>query len=206
MALGKKDRILYGPGYIEDEIDGLKFKISAQSFYQVNPTQTEVLYSKAIEFAELTGNEIVFDAYCGVGTIGLCASKKAKKVIGVEVVKEAVINAKENAKINNIKNAEFYHDDATSFIHHLNNKKQKLDVIFMDPPRDGSTASFIQAVFAIKPKKVVYVSCEPSSLARDLKILKEQYDVVKIQPVDMFPHTHHVESVVLLCLKDAKKK
>ena len=109
--------------------------------------------------------------------------------------------AKENAKINNIKNAEFYHDDATSFIHYLNNKKQKLDVIFMDPPRDGSTQSFIQAVFAIKPKKVVYVSCEPSSLARDLKILKEQYDVVKIQPVDMFPHTHHVESVVLLELK-----
>ena len=205
MALGKKDKVLYGPGYIEDEIDGLKFKISAQSFYQVNPTQTEVLYSKAIEFAELSGNEIVFDAYCGVGTIGLCASRKAKKVIGVEVVKEAVINAKENAKINNIKNAEFYHDDATSFIHYLNNKKQKLDVIFMDPPRDGSTQSFIQAVFAIKPKKVVYVSCEPSSLARDLKILKEQYDVVKIQPVDMFPHTHHVETIVLLCLKDAKK-
>ena len=152
-------------------------------------------------FEEGIHKEIVFDAYCGVGTIGLCASRKAKKVIGVEVVKEAVINAKENAKINNIKNAEFYHDDATSFIHYLNNKKQKLDVIFMDPPRDGSTQSFIQAVFAIKPKKVVYVSCEPSSLARDLKILKEQYDVVKIQPVDMFPHTHHVESVVLLEFK-----
>lgn len=198
VVLSKKEKVLFGPGYIEDKISDLTFKISAQSFYQVNPIQTEILYEKAIEFASLTGNETVLDAYCGVGTIGLVAAKKAKKVIGVEVVKEAVINAKENAKINKLDNAEFYHDDATSFIHRLANEKKKLDVIFMDPPRDGSTNSFIQAVFALKPNKVVYVSCDPSSLARDLKMLTKEYDVVKVQPVDMFPQTYHVESVVCL--------
>ena len=201
VVLSKKEKILYGPGFIEDKISDLTFKISAQSFYQVNPIQTEILYEKAIEFASLSGQETVLDAYCGVGTIGLVAAKKAKKVIGVEVVKEAVLNAKENAKINNLNNAEFYHDDATSFIHRLANEKRKLDVIFMDPPRDGSTPSFIQAVFALKPKKVVYVSCDPSSLARDLKVLSKEYDVVKVQPVDMFPQTYHIESVVCLTRK-----
>lgn len=201
VVLSKKEKVLFGLGYIEDKISDLTFKISAQSFYQVNPIQTEILYEKAIDFASLTGNETVLDAYCGVGTIGLVAAKKAKKVIGVEVVKEAVLNAKENAKINKLNNAEFYHDDATSFIHRLANEKKKLDVIFMDPPRDGSTNSFIQAVFALKPNKVVYVSCDPSSLARDLKMLTKEYDVIKVQPVDMFPQTYHVETVCALTLK-----
>lgn len=202
VVLGQKEKVLFGNGYIEDKICGLSFKISAKAFYQVNPRQTEVLYTKAIEAASLSGNETVLDAYCGVGTIGLVASKHAKKVIGVEVVKDAVKNAKENALLNNINNAEFYHDDATSFINKLAKEKRKLDVVIMDPPRDGSTPSFIDAVLKLKPCKVVYISCEPSSLARDLKLLTKDYEVKSVQPVDMFPQTYHVETITLLQRKD----
>lgn len=202
VVLGKREKVLYGPGYIVDEICGLKFKISAHSFYQVNPKQTEVLYSRAVEFAGLSGKETVLDAYCGVGTIGLIAAKKAKRVIGVEVVSSAIKDAKENAKTNNISNAEFYNEDATEFIlKEAKSKKNKYDVMFLDPPRDGCSKEFIQSVLKFEPKKVVYVSCDPSSLARDLKLLKEKYEVSKVECVDMFPQTYHVEVISVLSLK-----
>lgn len=201
VVLGKKEKTLYGPGYIYDTICGLKFKISAHSFYQVNPVQTEILYNKAVEFAGLTGNEVVLDAYCGVGTIGLIAARKAKKVVGVELVGSAVLDAKENAKSNNIENAEFYHDDATEFIFKMAKKGKTYDVMFLDPPRDGCSKDFIRAVLKMEPEKVVYVSCDPSSLARDLKLLKEKYELKHIECVDMFPQTYHVETVCALTLK-----
>lgn len=199
VVLGNREKVLYGPGYIMDEICGLKFKISAHSFYQVNPKQTEVLYSKAVEYASLTGKETVLDAYCGVGTIGLIASKEAKKVIGVELVASAIRDAKENAKNNNINNATFYNEDATKFIlKEARERKTKYDVMFLDPPRDGCSQEFINSVLSLEPQRVVYVSCDPSSLARDLKQLKTKYVVEKVECVDMFPQTYHVETVCLL--------
>ena len=201
-VLGSDVRTLYGPGKITDTLCGLQFAISPRSFYQVNPEQTEVLYAKAIEFAALTGKETVIDAYCGIGTIGLCAAGRAKQVIGVERNPDAVRNACANAAANKINNARFICADATDWMRAAAQPNSGLphpDVVFLDPPREGSTPACIDAVAAMKPKRVVYVSCNPETLARDLTHLTRRgWKALKIQPVDMFPHTEHVETVVLL--------
>lgn len=199
LVLGENEKVLYGPGKITDTLCGLKFRISSRSFYQVNPRETEVLYQKAIEFAALSGNETVIDAYCGVGTIGLIAAKRAKNVIGIELEREAVKNAIENAKLNGIRNARFYAGDAGGFLEEMALAGEKAQVVFLDPPRAGSTVRFIACVASLAPERVVYVSCNPETLARDLReFQKRGYKVEKIQPVDMFPFTHHVETVVLM--------
>jgi len=199
VVLGEKELVIYGKGYIMDKLCGKTFKISPKSFYQVNPVQTEILYNKTIEYAELTGNETVIDAYCGIGTIGLVAADYAKKVIGVELNKEAVKDAISNARLNNASNIFFYNDDAGEFMSRLAAEKSNVDVVFLDPPRAGSTEKFLKSLAALKPEKVVYISCNPVTLERDLKYLtKEGYKVRKIQPVDMFPWTEHVETVVLI--------
>jgi 23S rRNA (uracil1939-C5)-methyltransferase len=163
-----------------------------------------VLYSKAIEMAKLNSNDLVIDTYCGIGTIGLIASKHVNRVLGVEIVKEAIIDAKNNANINNIKNATFVCDDAAKFMVDLSMANEKVDVIFLDPPRKGLDTSLIESVLKLKPRKVVYISCNPSTLARDLAFLKELYNISEVQPVDMFPHTYHVETVACLELKEEK--
>ncbi len=199
MVLGEREIVLYGKGYIEDTLCGLTYRISPKSFYQVNPIQTEKLYQTAVEYAGLTGNEMVLDAYCGIGTIGMTASSKAKEVIGVELNKDAVKDAIANAKLNNIKNVRFYNKDASDFIMDMAQQKAKCDVIFMDPPRSGSTEKFLDCVVTLAPKRVVYISCDPQTLARDLKyICKKGYKVERIQPVEMFVLTKHVECVVLM--------
>ena len=178
------------------------FRISPKSFYQVNPVQTEILYQTAIDYAGLTGKETVIDAYCGIGTIGLIAAKKASKVIGVELNKDAVKDARINAKENKITNAAFYQGDAGRFIVEMAAKGEKADVVFMDPPRAGSAERFLSSVVKLSPKKVIYISCNPETLARDLKYLtKHHYKVEKIQPVDMFPFCDHVETVCSLSRK-----
>ena len=200
MVLGEKEQVIYGKGYIEDELCGRRFKISAKSFYQVNSVQTEALYAKAAEYAQLTGKETVVDAYCGIGTIALAVAGQAGKVIGVELNKDAVRDAVTNAKINQIKNADFYQNDAGRFLTQMADAGEKVDVVFMDPPRSGSTEEFLNALIRICPKRIVYISCEPETLARDLKYLtgKSSYRVQEITPVDMFPFTGHVETIVLL--------
>ncbi|MBQ2998389.1 MAG: 23S rRNA (uracil(1939)-C(5))-methyltransferase RlmD [Oscillospiraceae bacterium] len=205
MVLGEREKISYGKGYITDELCGCRFRISPSSFYQINPVQTEVLYNKAVEFAGLTGEESVIDAYCGIGTIGMVAAKHAKNVIGVELNSAAVRDARINAKENKIENIEFFRGDAGDFMMKMAAGKEKADVVFMDPPRAGSTEEFLAAVKTLGPKKVVYVSCNPATLARDLEfITKNGYEVKKIQPVDMFPFTDHCETVVLLTAKEKK--
>lgn len=194
-VIGNHDIILHGPGYIKDTLEGFTFKIRPQSFYQVNPEQAVRLYNQALELANISSTDVVLDAYSGVGTISLFASKYAKKVVGVELIKDAVEDAKENAIFNKIKHVEFVCEDATTFI---KNNKQTFDVIIVDPPRDGLQQPFIEAVMESQAKKFVYISCEPSSLARDLKILKQKYHVKKVIPVDMFSQTYHIESVTLL--------
>jgi len=202
MVLGEREIVLYGKGYIEDTLCGLTYRISPKSFYQVNPIQTEKLYQTAIDFAQLTGKEVVLDAYCGIGTIGMTAAAKAKEVIGVELNKDAVKDAIANAKINDIKNVRFYNKDASDFIVDMAQQNAKCDVIFMDPPRSGSTERFMDCVALLTPKRVVYVSCDPQTLARDLKYMgKKGYRVDKIQPVEMFCYTKHVETVCLLSKK-----
>lgn len=199
MVLGEREIVLYGKGYIEDSLCGLTYRISPKSFYQINPVQTEILYQTAIEYAALTGREKVLDAYCGIGTIGMTAALRAKEVIGVELNKDAVKDAVANAKINSVKNIHFYNKDASEFIMELVSQNEKCDVIFMDPPRSGSTEQFLDCVALLAPQRVVYISCDPTTLARDLKyITRKGYRVEKIQPVDMFGRTRHVESVVLL--------
>ena len=199
MVLGEKETVIYGKGYIEDTLCGCTFRISPKSFYQVNPVQTEILYNKAITYAGLTGKEKVIDAYCGTGTIGLIAASKAKEVIGVELNRDAVKDAVINAKRNNIKNEQFYNADAGKFMVELSEQNKKVDVVFMDPPRAGSDEAFLSSVVKLAPKKVVYVSCNPETLARDLKYLtRHGYQAVECQPCDMFPFTKHVETVVLL--------
>ena len=209
-VLGSDVRTLYGPGKITDTLCGLQFAISPRSFYQVNPEQTEVLYAKAIEFAALTGKETVIDAYCGIGTIGLCAAGRAKQVIGVERNPDAVRNACANAAANKINNARFICADATDWMRAAAQPNSGLphpDVVFLDPPREGSTPACIDAVAAMKPKRVVYVSCNPETLARDLTHLTRRgWKALKIQPVDMFPHTEHVETVVLLSKGEVDSK
>ncbi len=199
LVLGSREILLWGKGYIEDTLCGCVFRISAKSFYQINPVQTEVLYGKAMEFAVLTGKETVIDAYCGIGTIGLIASKYADKVIGVEFNKDAVRDAISNAKRNGIKNAFFYSGDAGGFMTDMACDGQRADVVFMDPPRAGSSVEFLSSAVQLSPKKIVYISCNPETQARDLDFLcNRNYKVKKIQPVDMFPHTNHVETVVLM--------
>ena len=200
MVLGDRDIVMYGKGYIEDSLCGKRFRISPRSFFQVNPIQTEVLYETAISMAEMSGEETVMDAYCGIGTIGIIASEKAKKVMGVELNSEAVRDARINAKMNHVENIAFYNSDAGKFMMELAEQGEKIDVLFMDPPRSGSSEEFLQAVLKLAPQKVVYISCGPESLAKDLKYLTKgnAYKVKKICPVDMFPMTGHVETVVLM--------
>ena len=203
LVLGDRETVLYGKGYIEDELMGCTFRISAKSFYQINPQQTEKLYKTAIEYAGFTGKEKALDAYCGTGTIGIIAAKNgAGNVIGVELEKSAVKDAISNAKRNKIDNIYFYNADATDFINDLAASGEHLDVILMDPPRAGSTEEFLDACVHLAPDRIVYVSCNPETLSRDLSyITKKNYKVEKIQPVDMFPHTAHVETVVLMSRK-----
>ena len=198
VILGESEKTLFGKGYITDEILGLKFNISSKSFFQVNPIQVQKLYGKALEYAELNKNETLLDAYAGVCTIGLLASKYVKEVTSVEIVKSAVLNGRNNAKLNNINNIKIIEADCTEYI---NNELPHFDVVIMDPPRKGSTVEFLNALLKIKPKKIIYISCEPSTLARDLEYLKEQYDIKVVQPVDMFPRSFHVETIVGLILK-----
>ena len=207
MILGEKETVLYGKGYIEDELCGHIFRISSKSFYQVNTVQTEKLYTKAIELAGLTGKERVIDAYCGIGTIGLIASDKAKEVISVELNPDAVKDAIVNAKRNGIKNVRFYQNDAGVFMRQMADEGESADVVFMDPPRSGSDEKFLSSVVTLNPKRVVYVSCDPTTLARDLKYLtKHGSSAVTAVPVDMFPATEHVETVVLLSKGEVDSK
>lgn len=204
LVLGKTQKVLFGKSYIEDILCNLRFKISANSFYQINPVQTEKLYTKAIELASLTGKETVIDAYCGIGTIGLIASKNAKKVIAVENVKDAVKNAKENAEINGINNVEFYCADASDFLKSYA-EENKADVVFLDPPRMGSTPGFLHSVLKLNPKRIVYISCNPETQGRDLyTLVKGGYKVKSICPYDLFPMTNHCETVVLLSQQKAR--
>jgi len=203
MVLGDRETTIYGKGYIEDVLCGLRFRISSKSFYQINPVQTEKLYAKAIELAGLTGKERVIDAYCGIGTIGLIASDKAKEVVSVELNPDAVKDAIVNAKRNGIKNVRFYRNDASVFMRQMANEGESVDVVFMDPPRSGSDEKFLSSVVTLRPKRIVYVSCEPTTLARDLKYLtKHGYRAVTAVPFDMFPATEHCETVCLLSRKD----
>ena len=202
MVLGEREKPIFGPGFIKDRLCGCMFRISPKSFYQVNPVQTEILYQTAIDYAGLTGKETVIDAYCGIGTIGLIAAKKAGKVIGVELNKDAVKDARINAKENKITNVAFYQGDAGRFMVEMAAKGEKADVVFMDPPRAGSDERFLSSVVKLSPKKVIYISCNPETLARDLKYLtKHHYKVEKIQPVDMFPFCDHCETVCELVCK-----
>ncbi len=197
MVLGERNITVYGKGFIEDKLCGCTFRISPNSFYQVNPAQTEFLYEKAIQCAKLTGKETVIDAYCGTGTIGIIASKHAKNVLGVELNKDAIRDAITNAKRNDRKNIQFINDDAGRYMVSLAEKKEKIDVVIMDPPRSGSDEAFLSSVVKLAPKRVVYVSCGPESLARDLKYLtKKGYKVEEATPFDMFPFTNHTEVVV----------
>ena len=192
-------KVLYGSGSIIDELCGLDFSISSRSFYQVNPEQTRKLYNKAIELAQLKGDEVVLDTYCGIGTIGLTAAAHCKQVLGVELNGDAVKDAIGNARRNHIKNARFVEDDATEFMVELASQGEQVDVVFMDPPRSGSTPEFLRAAAKMKPKTIVYISCDPNTQARDLvTITKLGYKVSAIQPVDLFPHTDHCENIVLL--------
>lgn len=206
MILGERELVLYGKGYIEDTLCEKTFRISAKSFYQVNPIQTELLYKKAIELAALTGKERVIDAYCGIGTIGLIASDAAKEVLGIEVNPDAVRDAIRNAKANRVKNIQFYRADAGTYMVQMAEQDMRADVVLMDPPRAGSDEAFLSSVVKLAPERIVYISCNPETLARDLKYLKQKgYEVGKAWPYDMFPWTGHVETVCLLSkLHEAK--
>lgn len=199
VILGDETVVLWGEEYIHDYIGGIKFAISANSFYQVNPEQTKILYDKALEYAQLSGNEVVIDAYCGIGTISLFLAQKAGKVYGVEIVPQAIEDAKRNADINNISNVEFETGKAEEIIPSWYSQGIKADVIVVDPPRKGCDQALLSTILQMKPDKVVYVSCNPGTLARDLRILEDGgYKTIEVQPVDMFPHTAHVECCSLL--------
>lgn len=199
MVLGERDIVIYGKGYIEDILCGKKYRISPQSFYQINSVQTEVLYQKAVEFAGLKGNERVIDAYSGIGTIGMTVSDYAKEVLCVELNQSAVKDAIANAKANQVKNVRFVCDDAGRFMVKMAEQGQKADVVLMDPPRAGSDEKFLSSIVKLGPEKVVYVSCNPETLARDLRYLvKKGYEVTRACPVDMFPFSGHIETIVAL--------
>lgn len=202
VILGLESKTLWGEDTISDYIGDFRFNISPLSFFQVNPIQTEVLYGKALEYANLTGNEEVFDAYCGTGTITLFLSQKAKKVYGVEIIPQAIDNAWINAKENKVENVEFFVGESEVVIPDLINKGVKADVVVVDPPRKGCDKKLLDAITNIDAKKIVYVSCDPSTLGRDLKVLEENgYKTLEVQPVDMFPNTAHIENVALLIKK-----
>ncbi len=202
VILGNENEVIYGDGYIYDELGDYTFKISPLSFYQINPIQTEALYNIAIEMADLKKTDTLFDLYCGIGTIGIFASPYVNRVYGIEIVKQAIEDAKENSNINNIRNIEFFAGDVEKvFENVLKEHNVKPDVIFVDPPRKGLDKHTIENILNIKPEKIVYISCNPASLVRDLKLLEESYEIKKIQPVDMFPFTSHVECVVAMFLK-----
>ena len=203
VILGKENINLYGNGYIKDVLGEYTFKISPLSFYQVNPVQAEKLYNIGVKAAKITKNDIVFDLYCGIGTISLFMAKYAKKVYGVEIVEQAIGDANENAKINNINNVEFITGDTEVILDDLiNNKSIIPNVVMIDPPRRGLDNKSVESILRIKPDRVVYISCNPATLVRDLAIFEDVYDVKEIQPVDMFPFTSHVECIAVLCLKE----
>lgn len=209
MVLGDRQQVIYGKGYIEDCLCEKVFKISPKSFYQVNPVQTEKLYEQAISYAGLTGKEVVIDAYCGIGTIGIAASDKAGRVIGVELNPDAVKDAVSNARRNGAKNIDFYQNDAGKFMLQLAAVKETIDVVFMDPPRSGSSEAFFDAVIALKPSKIVYISCNPETMARDLQYLlkkEKKYKIVELTPFDMFPYTECIEVCGLIRLQQEKRK
>lgn len=202
VILGQENEIIYGDGYIYDYLGNFKFKISPMSFYQVNPIQTEKLYSKAVDYAELTGEETVFDLYCGIGTIGIFASPKVKRLYGIETISQAIEDAKQNASLNNLQNAEFFVGDVEKTLpEFIKERNIMADVVFVDPPRKGCDKTALATLMQIKPKRIVYVSCNPATLARDLKILEDVYELKEVSICDMFPFTHHVESVAKLELK-----
>ena len=199
VILDGKEILLYGRPYIEETLLGCRFRISARSFYQINPYATEILYSKAIEAADLHGKETLIDLYCGTGTMGIIGSSKAKKVYGIEIVPDAVKDAKINAEINGVKNIDFFCMDASKGAQAIIRSKIRADAMIIDPPRKGCSRDTIDAIVKIAPQRLVYVSCDPATLARDVKILCEEgYQLESVQPVDMFPHTTHVETIVLL--------
>ena len=199
VILGKENKVIYGNGKINDYIGDLVFEISPLSFFQVNPVQTEVLYNKALEYAELKENDTVFDIYCGIGTISLFLAQKATKVYGIEIVEDAIKDAKINAKLNNLDNVEFYVGKAEEVVPKMYSEGKNANVVVVDPPRKGCDEKVLDTIVSMKPDRVVYVSCNPSTLARDLAYLDERgYKCVEIQPVDMFPHTMHVEAVAKL--------
>lgn len=203
VILGNKNEVMYGDGFIYDELGDYTFKISPMSFYQVNPVQTEALYNTAIEMAKLSKEDTIYDLYCGIGTIGIFASKYVNKVYGIEIVKQAIEDAKENANINNVRNIEFMEGDVEKvFEEVLMNKNNKPNCIFVDPPRRGLDDITIKNILKVSPEKVIYISCNPATLVRDLKAFEEKYDVKEIQPVDMFPFTSHVECVTVLYAKE----
>lgn len=203
VIMGRTNNILYGDGIIEDTINDLIFEISPHSFYQVNPKQTKVLYDKALELADISNEDTVFDIYCGIGTISLLLAKKAKHVYGIEIVEQAIDNAKVNAKKNNIDNVSFYAGKAETLLPKLYEEGIRADVVVVDPPRKGCDETVLKTIADIQPKRIVYVSCNPSTLARDVAILTEYgYQIEIVQPVDMFPHTMHVETVVLITRKE----
>ena len=205
MVLGERETVLYGSGWIEDELCGLRFRISPKSFYQINSAQTELLYEKAVSLAGLTGRERVIDAYCGIGTIGMVAAKKAGEVIGVELNRDAVRDARKNARQNHISNIRFYEGDAGRWMSAMAADHGRADVVLMDPPRSGSTREFMDAVFRLAPKRVVYISCGPETLARDLAYFRKGgYRMEGAWPYDLFCLTEHVETVC--CLYHQKKE
>ena len=207
VVLGEEEKVLYGKGFILDTLCGKTYALSPRSFYQINHDQTEVLYGLAVEAARLTGKEVVLDAYCGIGTIGLTASGRAKQVVGVELNRDAVRDAIGNARHNDVKNARFFAADATQWITEAAAAGQRADVIFMDPPREGSTPQFIESVARMAPKRVVYVSCNPETMARDLALLTAKgYRAEGFTPVDLFPQTAHCETVVLLSKGEVDSK
>lgn len=202
LTFGEREYTLYGKGYIEDELCGKRFRISAKSFYQINPVQTEILYNTAIDFAGLKKTDRVLDCYCGTGTIGIIAAEYCKEVIGAELNPVAVSDAKVNAAINGCENIRFVCEDSARFMSDMAKSGEKIDVVFTDPPRTGCDKRFLEALAKLSPKRVVYISCGIETLERDLKILEKYgYRAEKIQPVDMFPHTKHIEIIVKLVRK-----
>lgn len=198
LMLGPSEQVLHGKGTIEDTLLGLTFRISSRSFYQINPVQTEVLYTIAMQYAELSEQSTVLDAYCGIGTIGLIAAKQAGSVIGFEKNADAVKDAVYNKIRNSIKNAEFLCADAGTFLSEMKRGGGKADVVFMDPPRAGADRRFLSSLLALGPRRIIYISCNPVTLARDLSTLCKDYRVERMQPVDLFPYTNHTEMIIKL--------
>jgi 23S rRNA (uracil1939-C5)-methyltransferase len=203
VIFGDATSVLWGSEVIHDYIGDVKFAISARSFYQVNPVQTEVLYRKALEYAGLSGSETVIDAYCGIGTISLFLAQHAGQVHGIEIVPEAIADARKNAELNGILNAAFTVGKAEEVVPAMVARGGlEVDVVVVDPPRKGCEVSLLEAILELRPRRVVYVSCDPSTLARDLRVLVDGgFRVAEVQPVDMFPHTTHVEVVCSLLYK-----